>query len=83
MLGGFVTALPPVIAKLFASGWMAPFGLGKMMDQGPVFACLAMVVSLILCFVVSLATGGNTAEGRAKHEFFYEGHAEGSLQEAQ
>ncbi len=83
MLGGFVTALPPVLAKLFANGWQAPFGLGSMMDQGPLFACLAMVVSLILCFVVSLATGGNTAEGRKKHAFFYEGHAEGSLAEAE
>lgn len=83
ILGGFVTALPPVVAKLFANGWQAPFGLGNMMDQGPVFACAAMVVSLLLCWLVSLATGGNTEEGRAKHTFFYEGHAEGCLQENQ
>lgn len=82
MLGGFFTALPPVIAKLFANGWMAPFGLGEMMNQGPLFACLAMIVSVILCFAVSLATGGNTAEGREKNKFFYEGRAEGSLEEA-
>lgn len=83
MIGGFVTALPPVTAKLFANGWQAPFGLGNMMDQGPIFACLAMVVSLILCVVVSLATGGNTAEIKAENTFFYEGHAEGSLAEGQ
>jgi len=62
---------------------MAPFGLGEMMNQGPLFACLAMVASAILCVVVSLATGGNTAEGRSKHAFFYEGRAEGSLEEGQ
>lgn len=81
MLGGFIVALPPVVAKLFCNGWQAPFGLGAMMDQGPVFACLAMVVSLVLCYVVSLATGGNTEEGRKEYEFFYEGREEGSLAE--
>lgn len=83
MLGGFAVALPPVVAKLFVNGWQAPFGLGAMMDQGPLFACLAMIISVILCVVVSLATGGNTQKGREKNRFFYEGRAEGSLEEAQ
>ena len=82
MLGGFITALPPVVAKLFINSWQAPFGLGSMMDQGPLFACLAMVISVILCVAVSLATGGNTAEGREESKFFYEGRMEGSLAEA-
>jgi len=75
MLGGFIVGLPPVIAKLFANGWQAPFGLGSMMDQGPVFACLAMVISIVLCVVVSLATA------KDDNTFFYEGHAEGSIAE--
>ncbi len=81
MLGGFVTALPPVIAKLFANGWQAPFGMGNMMDQGPLFACAAMILSVVLCIVVSLLTGGNSQKAEPKTVFFYEGHAEGSLSE--
>ena len=42
MLGGFLTAFVPAAA----SGFTTP--------NGPLFACLAMVVSLGLCFVVSL-----------------------------
>ena len=52
-----------------------------MMDQGPVFACAAMIISVVLCVVVSLVTGGNSPESREKNKFFYEGHAEGSLAE--
>lgn len=74
MIGGFVTALPPVVAKLFfEESWIAPFGLGKMADCGPIFACAAMVVSIVLCVVVSLVTGGNSEESKAKYAFFYEG----------
>lgn len=73
MLGGFFTAMPPVIAKLFINEWQAPFGLGNMMDQGPLFAVLAMVISFVLCIVVSLITGGNTAKSKEKYAFFYEG----------
>ena len=72
MLGGFLTAMPPVIAKLFANGWMAPFDLGPMMLQGPVFAVAAMVVSFTLCIVVSLITGGNSKKSREKLSYFYE-----------
>ena len=42
MLGGFLTAFVPAAA----SGFTTP--------NGPLFACLAMVVSFGLCFVVSL-----------------------------
>ncbi len=48
MVGGFVTALPPVVCKLFFPGASLPF-FGKIADLGPHFACLAMLVSLILC----------------------------------
>lgn len=59
MLGGFIVALPPVICKLFANGvTLKLFGLnfGNVMDMGAHFACLSMVVSIILCFVVSAVT---------------------------
>ena len=44
----------PVSGKLFFNGWQAPVGLGLMMDQGPLFACLAMLVSVLFCFLFSL-----------------------------
>ncbi len=74
MISGFVIALPPVIAKLFANSWEMPFGLGKVMDCGPVFAVAAMLISFVLCIIVSLLTGGNTEKCRKKYEFFYEGN---------
>lgn len=57
IIGGFITALPPVICKLFFTKASLPF-FGAIQDLGPHFACLAMVISLILCFTVSLITGG-------------------------
>ena len=54
MLSGFGVAMLPVLGKLFFNGWQAPFGLGLMMDQGPLFACLAMLVSVLFCFLFSL-----------------------------
>ena len=45
MLGGFLTAFLPAAI----SGFTTP--------DGPMYACLAMAVSFVLCFVVSKATG--------------------------
>ena len=55
MLGGFVVAAPPVICKLFFQSAELPL-FGKVMDCGPHFACLAMVVSFLLCLIVSVLT---------------------------
>lgn len=55
MIGGFITALPPLAAKLIGSEAKLG-GFGKLSDLGPHFACLAMLVSLILVFAVSAAT---------------------------
>lgn len=55
MIGGFFTGLPPVICKLFAPDVSLPV-LGAIKDLGPHFACLAMVVSFILCFAVTAMT---------------------------
>lgn len=52
MIGGFVTAMPPLAAKLFfPSVRLGSFGL--LADLGPQFACLAMIVSLILCLAMT------------------------------
>lgn len=54
MVGGFVTAMPPLAAKLFfPSVKLGDFGL--LADLGPQFACIAMIVSLILCIIVTIA----------------------------
>ena len=55
MLGGFLTALPPLIFKLlFPTVELG--SLGKVADMGPQFAVAAMLVSLMLCIVVSACT---------------------------
>ena len=55
ILGGFFTALPPVICKLFFPEAALPV-FGAVKDLGPHFACAAMLISLVLCFVVSVIT---------------------------
>ena len=74
MIGGFVVALPPVICKLFANDvTLSAFGLdfGKVMDMGAHFACLSMIVSIILCVVVSLITS-KTKQSSEEYTKFYE-----------
>lgn len=68
ILGGFFTALPPVICKLFVPEASLPV-FGKICDMGPHFACLAMVVSLVLCFTVSAITN---RKGEINEEFYAE-----------
>lgn len=67
VLGGFFTALPPVICKLFLPEISIPV-FGAIKDMGPHFACLAMVISFVLCFAVSAVTKNTEATG----EEFYE-----------
>lgn len=67
VLGGFFTALPPVICKLFLPEISLPV-FGAIKDMGPHFACLAMVISFVLCFAVSAVTKNSEAVG----EEFYE-----------
>ena len=55
MLGGFFTALPPVICKLFLPEVSLPL-FGAIKDMGPHFACVAMIISIVLCFAVSILT---------------------------
>lgn len=76
MLGGFVVSILPVVAKLFFPAWQAPFGLGEMMNQGPLFACLAMVLSVILCFAVSVLARSLGWKSGERNDFFYTGTAE-------
>ena len=66
ILSGFITALPPVICKLLNLDAALPL-FGKIMDMGPHFACLAMIISLIMCLTVTKATKGSSAD----NEKFY------------
>lgn len=70
MLAGFLLALPPVVCRLFFPGAALP-GFGKFIDLGPHFACLAMVVSFLLCILVSLAAKKMQTKGAAPNPVFY------------
>lgn len=66
IFGGFFTALPPVICKLFLPAVSLPV-FGAVKDMGPHFACIAMIISIILCFAVS----GITKKADKTAEVFY------------
>lgn len=69
ILGGFFVALVPAAAKII-SGFAANDTLIWLAGKGPVFACIAMVASIILCVVVSAVT---KASNEKETEFFYNG----------
>ena len=61
VLGGFVTALPPLVAKLAGSD-IKLGALGEIHKLGPHFACAAMAISFILLFAVSALTQKKAVE---------------------
>ncbi len=69
ILGGFFIAFIPGAAKVI-SGFAANDALLWLAGKGPVFACAAMVVSIILCFAVSAVTKPSNEK---ETEFFYNG----------
>ena len=69
ILGGFLIALIHGAAKVI-SGFAANDTLIWLAGKGPVFACVAMVVSIVLCFAVSAATKPSNEK---ETEFFYNG----------
>ena len=67
MIGGFIIAMPPLAAKLFFSSVkLGDFGL--LANMGPQFACLAMIVSLVLCIVVTVISPAKQEEAPEKTE---------------
>lgn len=66
IIGGFCTALPPVICKLFLPEVALPL-FGPVKDMGPHFACAAMIISIVLCFIVSAVTN---KENKINEEFY-------------
>ena len=66
VISGFAAALPPVVCKLLSIDASLPL-FGKIMDMGPHFACLAMIVSLVMCLGVTAITKGQASD----NEKFY------------
>ncbi|MBQ8763706.1 MAG: sodium:solute symporter family protein [Clostridia bacterium] len=69
ILGGFVIAIVPAAAKILTS-FSANETLIWLAGKGPVFACIAMVASIILCVAVSAVTKDSKEK---ETEFFYTG----------
>ena len=69
ILGGFIIAFIPGAAKII-SGFVENGILTWLAGKGPVFACVAMIVSLVLCVIVSAVTKSTNEK---ETEFFYTG----------
>lgn len=72
VLSGFITALIPAVSKLLISFGIESAVLTKLASFGPVFAVAAMIISLLICFTVSLLTKSDESE-KEQSEFFYNG----------
>ena len=69
--GGFLIAIVPAAAKLLAFTENAT--LVDLAAKGPLFACIAMAASIILCVAVSAVT---KLDNKDKVNFFYNGVVE-------
>ncbi len=69
IIGGFAIAIVPAGAKII-SGFASNEILAWLSGKGPVFACAAMVFSIILCAAVSAVT---KTTNEKETEFFYNG----------
>ncbi|MBQ4627104.1 MAG: sodium:solute symporter family protein [Clostridia bacterium] len=69
ILGGFAIAIVPAAAKII-SGFAANETVIYLAGKGPVFACVAMIASIILCVAVSAVT---KSINEKETEFFYTG----------
>lgn len=69
IIGGFAIAIIPAGAKII-SGFASSETLVWLAGKGPVFACVAMICSIILCAAVSAVTKSTNEK---ETEFFYNG----------
>ena len=83
IIGGFAIAIVPALSKIImlCSGSPAnPTGImgvfNKLAGFGPLFACIAMIASLILVFVVSIIAEKSGSKNAEPNEFFYTGSVE-------
>ena len=73
MIGGFCVAIIPAICKLLTAFGLENVTAASLAGFGPLFACIAMLLSLALCFIVSAITG---KEDENITELFYNGIVE-------
>lgn len=74
ILTGFFIALVPATCKVLNLCGNTSEAVLKLMAQGPLYACIAMIASICMCFVVSLFTGKTT--DKKVNDFFYNGTVE-------
>ena len=73
ILGGFGVAVIPAAAKLVTEFAKDIALANELAGKGPLFACIAMVFSIVLCVGVSAVT---EATNEKETEFFYTGVVE-------
>ena len=73
MIGGFSVAIVPAICKLLVEFGLNNSTASTFAGFGPLFACIAMLLSLALCFIVSAITG---KDDKNVTELFYNGIVE-------
>lgn len=73
MIGGFSVAIVPAICKLLVEFGVNNSTASTLAGFGPLFACIAMLLSLALCFIVSAITG---KDDKNVTELFYNGIVE-------
>ncbi len=72
IMGGFLLAIIPAFSKvLILCGCNTNEVLNTLASNGPVFACAAMIFSILLCLAVSAIT--NKYKEENKDDFFYTG----------
>ncbi|MEG2081019.1 MAG: sodium:solute symporter family protein, partial [Oscillospiraceae bacterium] len=74
MLTGFSIALIPAVCKLINMLGVKSDIVLKLLAQGPLFACIAMITSIFVCILASLAT--KKLSDKEEYEFFYNGIVE-------
>jgi SSS family solute:Na+ symporter/sodium/proline symporter len=74
ILTGFCIALVPATCKILNLCGNTDELVLKLMAQGPLYACIAMLCSLAMCIIVSLFTQKTTDS--SVNEFFYNGVVE-------
>ena len=74
VLGGFLTAMVPASCKILTLCGVEAAGVVKLAGFGPQFACAAMILSIVLCFIGSQIFRSEKDEKNS--EFFYKGIVE-------
>lgn len=69
IIGGFTIAIIPAAAKI-ATYFTGNSTVTLLASKGPLFACIAMISSLILCYTISLFTKDKSPK---ETDFFYNG----------